>query len=220
MIRQAVILAGGLGKRMGEVGKQIPKVLLKYEGKTLLERNIEKLKQLGIENIAVVIGHKGELIKELLGSSVKYYQQRKQMGTADAVAAARDFITDTYFLVMNGDILVDDSLEDLIKMKPPVIASYKIDDTSRFGKLLIKGGKLVEIKEKTDDKGSGLINAGIYIFPKGIFQLIEKTPLSTRGEYEITDSISMLIKSGVDLKVYPIRGKWKDVASPDNLQEN
>src|SRR3989344_5904360 len=111
MIRQAVILAGGLGKSMGEVGKQMPKVLLKYEGKTLLERNIEKLKEVGIEDIAIVIGHKGELIKEILGPSFKYYHQKKQMGTADAVAAAKDFVKDTYFLVMNGDIVVDDSLE-------------------------------------------------------------------------------------------------------------
>jgi bifunctional UDP-N-acetylglucosamine pyrophosphorylase/glucosamine-1-phosphate N-acetyltransferase len=213
---KAVILAAGLGKRMS-VDK--PKCLLKIGNKSLLEHNIEKLKSIGIKEIAVVIGHMGEMIKEILGDSVTYFQQEKQLGTAHAILCAKNFIDEPYFLVMNGDIFFTDTLENFIQLNPPAIAAYWVDDTSRYGKLWIKNDKIVEIKEKVEKFSSGLINAGIYLLPREIFEMIKKTPLSPRDEYEITDTIQMLIKRGFQFKVYRLRGYWKDIAYKTDLSD-
>ncbi|MEM5802261.1 MAG: sugar phosphate nucleotidyltransferase [Candidatus Aenigmatarchaeota archaeon] len=213
---RAVILAAGLGKRFGG---NTPKALLPLGKRTLIELLIEKLKYIGINEIAVVIGQNGDKIKEVLRDKVTYCYQEKPLGTAHAILCAKNFINEPFFLAMNGDIFFTDSLIDFIKLKPPAIAAYWVEDTSRYGRLWIKSGKLVEIKEKVPEATPGLINAGIYLFPRGIFDLIKKTPLSPRGEYEITDTIKMLIEKGLEFKIYRLRGFWKDIAAPKDLQE-
>jgi bifunctional UDP-N-acetylglucosamine pyrophosphorylase/glucosamine-1-phosphate N-acetyltransferase len=213
---KAIILAGGLGKRLG---LDIPKCLVKVGEKSLIKHIIDKLRLIGIKEIAVVIGHKGKEVKKSLGGGINYFWQKEQLGTAHAFLCAEDFIDEKYFLGMNGDIFFTDSLERFVKLHGPAIAAYWVEDASRFGRLYLKSGKLVEIKEKIPESVPGLINAGIYIFPRGIFEIIRKTPLSERGEYEITDTIKMLLKEGLHFKVYRLKGYWKDIATIYDLEE-
>jgi bifunctional UDP-N-acetylglucosamine pyrophosphorylase/glucosamine-1-phosphate N-acetyltransferase len=211
---KAVILAAGLGKRLN---LNAPKCLAKVGNKTLIEHNIEKLRKAGIEKIGVVVGHKKEMVKKILGSSVSYYEQEKQLGTAHALFCAKDFIEEKYFLAMYGDIFFTDDLSNFLRLKP-AIAAFWVEDTSRYGKLWVKGGELVKIKEKLQEVTPGLINAGIYIFPQEIFEMIKKTQLSPRGEYEITDTIQMMIEEGFRFKVCRLRGYWHDIAYLDDLK--
>jgi bifunctional UDP-N-acetylglucosamine pyrophosphorylase/glucosamine-1-phosphate N-acetyltransferase len=213
---KAVILAAGLGTRLG---MDRPKSLVKIGNRTLIEYLVEKLRYIDINDIAIVIRKNGEEIKEILGDDVNYFYQEKPLGTAHAVLSAKNFINEPFFLTLNGDIFFTDSLKDFIRLKPPAIAAYSVEDTSKYGRLYIKSGRLVEIKEKIPERIPGLVNAGIYIFPKGIFNLIKKTPLSERKEYEITDTIKMLINQGIEFKVYRLRGYWKDIATREDLEE-
>jgi NDP-sugar pyrophosphorylase family protein len=190
---KAVVLGAGVGKRLGSVTANMPKVLLRVREKTLIEHNLDKLRKIGINDIAVVIGYKGEMVKEMLGNSVTYYKQSEQLGTAHALLCAEQFINDPIFLGINGDIFFTDSLTDFVKLKPPAVAVYHFEDTRRFGKMESKHQKLVRVREKTDEGGPGFINAGVYLFPKTVFELIKKTPLSPRKEYEITDTIQLMI---------------------------
>lgn len=213
---QGVILAGGLGKR---VGIDKPKSLVQIGNKTLIEHNIEKLKKLGVEQIAVVINSKDEVTKKILKDSVNYCYQEKPLGTAHAILCAKDFINEPYFLAMNGDVFFMDDLTNFVQLNPPVVAAYWVDNASRYGKLCIKNEKLIEIKEKIEGASPGLINAGVYLFPKEIFDMIKKTPLSSRGEYEITDTIQMLIKKGFQFKVHRLKGYWRDIANKTDLSD-
>jgi len=216
---KAVVLGAGLGKRLSSVTANMPKVLLKVGEKTLIEHNVDKLRKIGINDIAVVIGYKGEMVKEVLGNSITYYEQREQLGTAHAFLCAENFIDEPYFLGMNGDMFFTDPLTDFIKLKPPAVAVYHFEDTRRFGRMEIKDGRLVTVKEKTEKSGPGFVNAGVYLFPKQIFELIRKTPLSPRKEYEITDTVQMIINKGLKFTVYKLKGFWTDIAYLTDLEK-
>lgn len=216
---KAVVLAAGLGKRLASITAQTPKVLVKIGEKMLIEHSIDKLRKIGIKESAIVIGYKGERVKEVLGDSVAYYNQNKPWGTAHAFLCAERFIDEPYFLGMNGDMFFTDPLSDFVTLKPPAIAVYHVDDTRRYGKLNIKNRKLVAVKEKVKKRTSGFINAGIYLFPQQIFEWVKKTTLSPRGEYEITDAIQMMIDEGFQFTVYKLKGFWRDIACLSDLEE-
>jgi len=215
---KAVILTGGKGKRLEQLTHDIPKVLVKVGEKTLIEHNIDKLRQVGINEIAVVVGYKGQMVRDLLGNSVVYYEQKEQLGTAHAFGCVEPFIKDQYFLAMNGDIYFEESLDDFLQTTPPAIALYKVHDSSRYGRIEVKDGNVTVIKEKSPEKIAGFINAGIYTFPKIIFDAIRKTPLSPRNEYEITDTIMMLANQGVDFHAYTLTRYWTDIATLSDLE--
>lgn len=216
---KAVILAAGLGKRLATITVEKPKVLVKIGEKTLIEHNLDKLKELGINQIALVIGYKGQLVKEVLGDTVTYYRQKEQLGTAHAFLCAKDFIDEPFFLGLNGDMFFTDPLIDFVRLKPPAIAVYHVEDSSRYGKLEIKNGKLVAVTEKAAKSTPGLINAGVYLFPKEIFRWVEQTPLSPRKEYEITDTIQMLVNEGWRFAAYRLKGFWRDIAYASDIEE-
>jgi len=215
---KAVVLAAGLGKRLASITVNTPKVLLKIGQKTLIEHNVEKLRKIGINDIALVIGYRGEMVKEVLGNSVIYYKQSEQLGTAHAFLCAENFVDEPYFLGMNGDMFFTDPLTDFMKLKPPAIAAYHVEDTRRYGRMEIKGGKLVAVKEKIEEETTGFVNAGVYLFPKQIFKWIRKTPLSPRKEYEITDTIQMMIDQDLQFTVYELKDFWTDIAYLSDLE--
>jgi len=216
---KAVVLAAGLGKRLAAISAEKPKVLVKVGEKTLIEHNLDKLKHLGLKQISVVIGYKGEMVKELLGNTVTYYEQKERLGTAHAFYCAKDFIDEPFFLALNGDMFFADSLTDFIRLQPPAIAVYPVKDASRYGRFEITNGKVVSVKEKLAESVPGFINAGVYLFPKEIFAWIEKTPLSPRKEYEVTDTIQMMINAGWQFTAYELKGFWRDIAYVSDIEE-
>ena len=113
---QAIILAAGKGTRMGMLTKNIPKPMLKVAGKTLLEHKFDILPE-SIDEIIMVIGYLGEVIRDTYGNEYKgkkitYVLQDKMHGTGGAVWLCRDLIADK-FLVLNGDDMY--AKEDLEK---------------------------------------------------------------------------------------------------------
>jgi len=216
---KAVVLAAGLGKRLATITAKTPKVLVKVGEKTLIEHNLDKLRKLGIKQIALVIGYKGEMVKEVVGDSVSYYEQKEQLGTAHAFLCVKGFIDEPFFLAMNGDMFFTDPLDDFFKLKPPAIAVYRVEDSRRYGRLEIKDGKLISVREKVAESTSGYINAGVYLFPREIFEWIRKTPLSPRKEYEVTETIQMMINASWHFTAYELKGFWRDIAYISDIED-
>ena len=216
---KAVVLAAGLGKRLASITSDKPKVLVRIGDKSLLEHNLAKLRNLGITQVAVVVGYKGEMVREIVGDAVTYYEQKERLGTAHAFVQAREFVDEQFFLGINGDMFFTDPLTDFISLKPPVTAVYHVEDSSRYGRFEIQRGKVASIREKAAGARPGFINAGVYLFPKDIFKYIEKTPLSPRKEYEVTDTIQMMINEGWEFKAYELKGFWKDIAYATDIEE-
>lgn len=207
---QAVILAAGKGERLRPLTDDKPKSLLPICNKPLIDYLIEKLRNIGIDEIAVVVAYQKEkIIEHLKEKNVKIIEQKEINGTASALYCSKNFVKDK-FLAIYGDLFFEDNLENFVKNNETTVGVVEVEDVSRFGKVEVKNGKLIGIKEKSES-GKGLINAGIYIFYPDIFDAIEKTEISSRNEYELTTSI-MLLKN--EVKVEKINGYWSDIGYP------
>ncbi|NHI93952.1 MAG: glucose-1-phosphate thymidylyltransferase [Candidatus Lokiarchaeota archaeon] len=230
---KAAILAAGEGTRLRPFTFTRPKHLLPIVGKPLLQHTIESLKKIGVNEIIAVIGYKEEMIRDYFqdgskfGVKIEYINQKVIEGTAAAIKLVQNFINDDAFLLQYGDVLVPpESYPPLIKKykekKPSAILSVReVDDPSKFGVIDPDGDNVKRIveKPKPGTETSKLVNAGIYIFTPDIFDAIDETKKSKRGEYEITDSIQILIDRKKQILKYELPSWWKDIGLPWNLLE-
>jgi len=205
---KAVILAAGEGKRLRPITSSRPKPMILISGKPLLEHTILSLKSAGIKEILLIVGYKEEHIRNYFGDgtkynlSIDYITQGKYMGTAHATGYAKDFVKNDSFLLLYGDILVEDSVFiEIIKLfkqsdSEGLISLIRVNNPHEYGIIsLNEKNYVVKITEKPspENKLGNLVNAGIYFFSSQIFQAIDKTQKSLRNEYEFTDSMRILI---------------------------
>ena len=219
---KALILAAGLGTRMRPLTSNMPKPLIPVAGKPFLEHTIINLRDQGVKDIYILLGwlqqkvhdHFGDGSK--LGVRIHYVRQEKQLGTAHAVSMAEKELEDGDFLCINGDVLVTSEIMSTVmkqykKTKGSIMSLYQVSDPSNFGIVCTDNkGVVTEIVEKPKHPTSSLINAGVYVFTPTIFQAIRDTPLSSRGEYEITDSLRLLMKKE-DVNTARIWGDWLEL---------
>lgn len=222
---KAVVLAAGNGTRMGPLTENRPKAMLPIINKPLLEHIILGLKIAGIKDLCIVVGYCKEKIIEYfgngsnLGVNIEYIEQKKQNGTAGAILVARNYINER-FLVINGDTLIDGKdIERLCNTKGDAVLTAKnVGHPEQYGVLYVREDKIEKIIEKPKESTSNLANVGVYIFDHSIFDVIDNTGLSKRGELEITDSIQSMIDSGKELR-YIIIERWQDIGFPWHMLE-
>jgi bifunctional UDP-N-acetylglucosamine pyrophosphorylase/glucosamine-1-phosphate N-acetyltransferase len=219
---KAVILAAGEGSRMRPLTHNKPKVMLPVANKPLLEHLIIEIAKAGVKDVILVTGYQQEKIVEYFnhgenwGVHIDYCRQPERRGTADAVRMVAQIVNDT-FLVMNGDIVVE--YRDINKMLAHdcvTIGAFPVEKTEGLGILEVEGENVTGVLEKVENPPSNLANAGVYLFTPEIFQAIADTPLSIRGEYEITKSLQIMIDSGARVTWSKIE-KWLDASYPWDL---
>ncbi|MFH1049039.1 MAG: bifunctional sugar-1-phosphate nucleotidylyltransferase/acetyltransferase [Patescibacteria group bacterium] len=218
---QAVILAAGNSTRLYPLTLTKPKPLLKVAGKTILEHNLTQLEDLAGE-VIIVIGYKEEIIKKYAGDSfgkmkISYIEEKERLGTAHALGMAEGKVKGN-FIVLNGDDLYSKKdIENCLKHKNCVLAK-KIEDPSRFGVLLLEGGKVKKIVEKPKEFVSDLANTGLYVLSEEIFAAIKNVKKSSRNEYELTDAVSELAGKR-EVNYEEVKDFWHAVSYPWNLLE-
>lgn len=229
---KALILSAGEGTRMRPLTLTKPKTMLPVAGKPIIQYNIEALRDCGIKDILLVVGYKKEIVKEYFGDgsefkvNISYVTQENLDGTANAISYGKDFIDDS-LIVLNGDIILDSEIigeiiESYNESKPDTLMVIKeAEDPSAFGVVELDGDNIINIieKPKKEEAPSNLINTGIYIFNKDIFDKIDKTEVSPRGEYEITDSLELQIKDNKIIKSHKTDKDWMDIGRPWELIE-
>ncbi len=221
---KAVILAAGQGTRMGPLTRNRPKVMLPVANMPLLSHVILSARDAGIREFVLVVGFGQEIIKQYFGDgtslnvSIEYAQQKEQLGTADAVRSAKGFVKER-FLMLNGDIIVSpEHIRNMVKQRRDVVmTARRVDNPSEFGVLEVEDDRVLRIIEKPEKPPTNLANAGIYVFPLAIFDAINKTALSARKEYEITESLQFLIDEGMDVGFLTLSGNWLDIGRPWDL---
>ncbi len=223
---KALILAAGEGQRMGPLTENRPKPLLPVAGRPFLEHTVLALKEAGIGSVMILTGYLGLSIKEHFGNGssfgmdISYIVQPRQLGTANAVSMVRDLI-DGPFLCVNGDVLLTGPLlRGLLELHQKhgssIMTLAQVEDASRFGSVKVEEGRVKCIIEKSGEVGPGLVNSGIYVLTPSIFKHIDSTPLSPRGEYELTTSIERLMGYEEVLAYIP-DVSWLDIGSPWDL---
>ncbi len=110
----AVIMAGGMGTRVASVNSEIPKPMIPIAGKPVLEHQIECLRRQNINDIILIIGHLGYVIKDYFGDTVRYIEEAEPLGTAGALWFLKDKLHDD-FLLLNGDVIFDVDIERFYK---------------------------------------------------------------------------------------------------------
>lgn len=186
-----IILAGGLGTRLSETVKNIPKAMAPVNGKPFLEFQLKQIHEAGLKRVILSTGYLGEQIREYFGNSYReleilYSHENEPLGTGGAVKKAFERVQTPYALILNGDTLfrIDFDLffqRNVEKLADVSIALRFVNDASRYGCVRINSeGNILAFEEKKPESAPGLINGGIYLvsarFFKG-FDLPEKFSL-------------------------------------------
>src|SRR5437588_2398479 len=199
-----LILAAGLGTRM-KSGRA--KVLHKLGGRPLIAHVCRSAARLNPRRIYVVVGHQAEEVKTAvnseLGSPAQFVNQSNQLGTGDAVAAARNELAqaNSNVLILSGDVPLvrAETLRKLIKKHRDddaacTILTVRLENPTGYGRIVgdEAGGflKIVEQKDASDDERQiQEVNTGIYCFAgKELFKALGRVqPTNSQGEYYLTD---------------------------------
>ena len=209
---EAVVLAAGEGQRLRPFTATKPKVMIEVGNKPILQYVIEALKGAGIRKILLVVGYKRERVIDYFGNGerfgvdIDYVIQKQQLGTAHALKQAEEFVRDR-FLVVPGDNIVDTSTIECALDENYAIVYRKLEEVSKYGVLVIKNGRVTSIIEKPEEKVSYLVNTGLYLLDKTVFDFIET-------ETDLTDVINKMIEEGLEFIAVETRGEWLDIVYP------
>jgi len=234
---KAVILAAGKGKRMGELTANLPKPMVEVEGKPVLERIIEGLRdEAKITDFFIITGWCGNVIREYFGDGkrwnvdITYGEQVVQDGTGKAPELAKEWAGQDKFLLTYGDILLSPPPTDyklLVEafVEDGVVAVKKVKDEelAKGGAVVLnQEGFMIDLVEKAgvgEVPKNAYYNAGIYLLTPQIFAYTAKLEKSPRDEYEFTDALKALLKAGARLRGVTLRCEWADVRDPSVLAE-
>ncbi|MBU0894306.1 MAG: nucleotidyltransferase family protein [Nanoarchaeota archaeon] len=228
---QAIILAGGLGKRLRPLTKTIPKPMVKINNKPFLEFKIEQLKQHNIFEIILCVGYLGEKIEAYFGDGKKfgvnitYSYEKELLGTAGAIKNAESLINSKNFLVMNGDVFVPVDLSKFLEfheIHKPLLSMVVTSATNPFEQELVNLDResiLNFYKRDTEEHRDHLkktkfplINGGVYIFDKFLLDFI---PLNKKCSLEQEIFPNLLGK----IKAFLYEDYFIDIGNIDSLEE-
>ena len=228
---KAVVLAAGEGTRLRPLTEDKPKGMVEVAGKPILTRCFEQLAALGVDELVVVVGYLKEGIishygDEFEGIPITYTHQREQKGLAHALLRAEEYIDDD-FMLMLGDNVFRANLADVVRRQQEdradaafLVQEVPLEEAGRYGVCVTNDyGEITDVVEKPADPPSTLVMTGFYVFSPAIFPACELVQPSTRGEYEISEAIDLLIRSGRTIDAIPIDGWRMDIGYPEDREE-
>ncbi|MCZ6688644.1 MAG: sugar phosphate nucleotidyltransferase [Planctomycetota bacterium] len=236
---QGVILAAGRGTRMHPISPRFPKPILPIGNRPLVTLQAEAMRDVGITELTVVIGHLGhEIVRELgdgsdLGLRIRYAEQQETLGIAHAVGMLEEqirgpfllFLGDIYFEFMQPGSL-SEMIEEFRAEEYNAVLAVKEEEApeavrKNFAVIEDDEGRVCRVIEKPRYAESRIKGCGIYLFDLHIFDAIRRTPRTAqRDEYEITDSIQILIDYGRDVRARRILSEDRNLSVPADLLES
>jgi UDP-N-acetylglucosamine diphosphorylase/glucosamine-1-phosphate N-acetyltransferase len=229
---KAVLLAAGEGVRLQPITSTRPKHLIKVAGKPILQYCLDSVKNAGITEAVIVTHYMGEAIKAYFGDGrnqglkISYVEQKQVLGTGNAASVAEPYVNDEFVLIY-GDLLfspdaVKQAVDAYKKGKADaVMAVVPVDKPESYGIIELSEGKKVKrIVEKpaAGKEPSNLANAGVYVFSTQVFEKLRQIKKSVRGEWELTDALTMLATEGKTVLAAELsKDDWFDVGRPWDL---
>lgn len=228
-VTQALILAGGLGTRLRAVFEDMPKPMAPVLGRPVLEHQVLALRDAGVTDIVLCVGHLGEMIErhfgdgERLGVRMRYARERELLGTGGAIANAREELADGPFFALNGDTLIPDvdyaafaagharhrdadaaTVGSLLVVRPADAGEYGVVDVAA-------DAGIVAFREKAPvDPAKVLISGGIYLLEQAVFAYIP-AGRKVSIEFEVFPTV---IEQGGRLWAYEHTGFFGDIGTP------
>ena len=228
---KALITAGGQGTRLRPITYTINKHLFPIANKPMILHAIEKVARAGIKDIGININEGDKELPAVLGDGKKFgvkitfiEQKGGPLGLAHIVLNAKKWIGNDDLLFYLGDNIVAGELDGMIEKfyqekLDCLLTLSKVRDPERFGVPIIKGKKIIKVEEKPKNPQSNFAVTGIYIYKPVIIEAVSKIKPSPRGEFEISDAHTYLIKNKCKIGYSEITGWWKDTGKPEDLLE-
>ena len=216
-----LIMAGGLGTRLGELTRTTPKPLMRVGGRPILDLLIEDLAAQGFRRVLVAVNYKADAIEEHIGDGsrfgldVSYIRESEPRGTAGAIRLAEAYLTQPEFIVTNADLLTRVNFKELLsfhRREEHHLTVGVIESTLqlRYGLVETKGTRVVAIREKPALKH--FINAGIYVIDRELSSLVPG-----EGRFDMDALIDAALKRHI-VGCFPIHEYWTDIGEPDDLR--
>lgn len=224
---RAIIPVAGVGTRMRPHTYALPKVLLNVAGKPILAHILDELQAQKINKATIITGYMGDMVEEFVlhrypDMEFDFVMQDKLLGLGHAIWCARDTFRNDNLMIILGDTIFDVKLSLATQSEFNSLGVKEVEDPRRFGVALMKDDGTVEkLIEKPDEPISNLALVGLYhiinseLLSKSLNELIEKD-IKTRGEYQLTDALQLMIDKGEKFEVFPVDG-WFDCGKPETL---
>jgi len=232
---KALILAGGRGKRIGEVSDDRNKCMVKIKGKPLIEYSLDCASQTNISEIVIVVGYKAEEIintygNKYNGKSIKYVVQPEQKGLVHAIECAKEAVGKEDFMLMLGDeLMIKSKHSEMIKKYRDenlfaLCGVIKVEDKNLIKKTyaVIQGvdNRIFRLIEKPANPMNNIMGTGNCVFKNKIFSYIPQTPINQkRGEKELPDLIQCAIDNGKIVKSFVICDKYFNLNLKEDIKE-
>ena len=228
---KSVVLAAGKGTRLRPLTDDRPKAMVEVDDKPIIAHCFDQLAELGAEEFVVVVGYMKEHIIEQFDDSyrdipITYTHQRNQKGLAHALLTVEEHI-DKDFMLMLGDNIFGANLTDVVRRQREdradaafLVEEVPYEEASRYGVCGTNHfGEITEVIEKPDDPPTNLVMTGFYTFSSAIFPACKLVQPSNRGEYEISEAIDLLIRSGRTIDAISLDGWRIDIGYPEDRDE-
>jgi mannose-1-phosphate guanylyltransferase len=227
---KAVVLVGGEGTRLRPLTLSTPKQMLPVAGRTVIERVLEHLARHGIDEVVLSLGYKPDAFLEAFpegrcaGVRLKYAVESSPLDTAGAIRFAADQggVGDETFLVVNGDVLTEIDISDLVRFHrdreaEATIALTPVEDPSRFGVVPVDANGKVEAfieKPPASQAPTNMINAGIYVLEPSF---LERVPPGKKVSVE-REVFPAVVRDG---RLYALGSDalWTDMGTPEKYLE-
>jgi len=205
-------------------------MLIPVANKPVIHYAIEAMKESGIKEIGFVVSENRAELEPALGNGKKwgmkfeYVMQEKPRGIAHAVLCAEDYVGKEDFVLYLGDNLLERGIKELVddfrRAKPnSAISLIPVKEPRHFGVAVVKGDSIISLEEKPKKPKSNLAIVGVYIFDSNVFKAAKRIKPSGRGELEITDTISELVRMGLNVKPHLVQGWWRDTGQKSDMIE-
>lgn len=219
----ALLMAGGEGKRLRPLTEKTPKPLLKVGNKPIIEHNIDRLINVGIKNINLSINYLGDQLISYFGDGanknahISYVEEDKPLGTIGSILLVNDFNHDDV-LVMNSDLLTNIDFADFFTVFKDSNADMAVAATSYhvdvpYAVLEVnEENQVSSLKEKP--RYTYYSNAGIYLLKRSVLEMIPADVF-----YDITDLMDAILDANKKLITYPIVGYWLDIGKHEDFKK-
>ncbi len=227
---KAIIPVAGAGTKLRPHSYTQPKALIPLAGKTVLSIIIDQLKDAGINEFIFIVGYLGEKIEDYVKAkypdlSANYVHQTDRQGVGHAVRLTRGLVNDDEVFVVLGDTICEYDVKEVVNSNESMIGLRKVEDPRDFGVAEVNEDGLIEhVVEKPQIPKSNMALVGIYKIKESsqLFECLEsniRQGLRRHGEYNLTDAIDCMIKTGVKFRSFKVEN-WFDCGRKETLLES
>lgn len=222
----AIIPVAGVGSRLRPHTYTLPKVLLNVAGRPILGHILDKIIGEGINSATLIVGHMSDKIRDYVANSypdfsAEFIEQEDRLGLGHAIFLSRDSLKSEPVLIILGDTIFDVDLTPVLHGEFSSLGVKEVEDPRRFGVAEMRNGHIARLVEKPETPVSRLAVVGLYFMknPKLLHECLTelvKKDLRTKGEYQLTDALQMMIERGEKMSTFKVDG-WYDCGKPETL---